>query len=1111
MYVSTVRREVQTVLTITFEANCAKIGATQLWQLLKEKAENENLTAAFMEAVGKVCEHGVTLSKTIMEFFPTFTLHDEVHIANVCNWMTRLLGEHAEKLNAKTVAMLLMAACCHDVGMCVSTEEKESLLEDSAESAEWMEYRKKHLRDDEEISKTGKITEEILRRFIRIHHHERLDILLTDDVWSEELGGNGLLLDNLIALCKSHGEPIKRFDPQWNNGVDPHLCAALLRLADILDFDASRAPAVLFEHFGLDHSIDLEEQDARTEWAKNRAGVFGKAAEGVLPFIASFESLQLEYEVRSYLDWVKEELNESADYLKKYAGLGQELVLPHRISTDNVNRRGYHFGNFCLTMDQDRVMELLTGRNLYSDPGVFVRELLQNAIDAVRTRVQLDPSFDPNDGKITIRTWMDAEGYSWFRIEDNGTGMDEHIIENYFLRVGRSYYTSDEFKADKRNAPSYGRTDDYTAISRFGIGILSCFMSDPEHNLLEVSTKRYAKDRTRPEKAIRLNVTGLHGYYYMAKEGEQRAVGNRFKPLHNPENKKEGYRTESGTTICVRTRMDQLGDYRSFKEIVDQYVQFPEVRVVYEGQEDSEEYPTQAELMEAVHELNPDGPDKPLKEYFHPISEEQFAKLKKAIPDATWKGTPGLVIRYQPLDWLSGSKALVGVSVRVESWAKASLPQCDYHGISYAPALGAKIEYNDLRKEFRLKFGVDFKRGVERKFELIIKIARDAFVGEEYARHENDADWLTAMARRYDSDMATVKMALSEREAFANLSKRERMVSGEEFYSMGGTWRTYCTFTIPYHELLGMADTEKRALGFAVETRKRTHSRKNYVTRDVENSVMIAYNGVLADASNSLEKVVGLKSIRMTAILLYGDYCPEVDLARTVVSRMPLEAACNLALVWNEIDTSCIDVPEWLSARPFALLPELEWREMLAKHPAWMEQVRFRDHTFADLQKMTADKVEVASFYIDFIYSILCLAALKLRFSVYKDTAKDGNPYITGESADNKLLDFPPTLFFKSPEEGGPLVYTVSFVARMFRYYNQDHHFSQWLIKNGKELREQVPGIYNHLLKIMILERNKDELRLRVNGLLDRLRMYNNNHFHVSDELRLKESDFAGD
>ena len=52
------------------------------------------------------------LAKDVIRFFPTFTLHDSTHIAGVCRWMVRLLGDWAAELNAQDAALLMVTACC---------------------------------------------------------------------------------------------------------------------------------------------------------------------------------------------------------------------------------------------------------------------------------------------------------------------------------------------------------------------------------------------------------------------------------------------------------------------------------------------------------------------------------------------------------------------------------------------------------------------------------------------------------------------------------------------------------------------------------------------------------------------------------------------------------------------------------------------------------------------------------------------------------------------------------------------------------------------------------------------------------------------------------------
>lgn len=51
------------------------------------------------------------------------------------------------------------------------------------------------------------------------------------------------------------------------------------------------------------------------------------------------------------------------------------------------------------------------------------------------------------------------------RCRDDGIGMDEYVLGNYFSVLGKSYYNSSDFK---------NKGIDMPPISKFGIGILSC-------------------------------------------------------------------------------------------------------------------------------------------------------------------------------------------------------------------------------------------------------------------------------------------------------------------------------------------------------------------------------------------------------------------------------------------------------------------------------------------------------------------------------------------------------------------------------------------------------------------------------------------------------------
>ena len=1093
---------------VSFERQCAAVGTTELWSILKEKSEAEGLDAAFLEAVGAVCGRGVTLAKDIIRFFPTFTLHDETHIANVCSWMVRLLGDRKGELSAHEAALLVMAACCHDIGMSVSADQ-EKALRGNPQSADWKEYFKRHLREEEEFSRTGTVSDQTLRSFVRVNHHKRIAAQLPPGAWPDALTRQGISRGVLLRLCQSHGEALDSLQVPRGKPYDLRLCAVLLRLADSLDFDSGRAPADLFRHLGLEHPENFEQAVSQAEWAKNRAGCFGQIRGGIIPFTASFSSLQLECEVQAYLDWTQRELEEAGEYLSGYAGPWQTLALPRRISTDCVERNGYQFGKFCLTMDQDRILKLLTGRNLYSDPGVFVRELLQNAIDAVLTRSSLDPHFAEQDGRIVIRSWVDREGYSWFRIEDNGIGMDDHIITDYFLKVGRSYYTSDEFRADKRH---YGRGADYNPISRFGIGILSCFMSDPEHNLLEVSTKRYTQDVLSPSPAIRLNVTGLHGYYYLAAEQAQAEDDEFFQPMHNPQGENEGYRSETGTTLCVRVNLYQLGGYRSFKEIVDKYVQFPEVPVEYFGPEGHAVYATQDQLMDAVHALNPGGPDGEIKTYVHPISDAAFARLQRELPHIVWQERPAVTLQYAPLDWLSGSESLKGVAVFAGLRASVSAVPLRYQGKDVLPEFECHLENSASYRSFLLKFTHNFPYDVREELQYLEQhmeaphqksSAFDDQVRREYPQFQHDPGWRTYILKHYQVSQKQLWDKIRELEQL----ERDRDAV-ENFYRLEGMRSIEITHEELLAQLCGEESAVFRHVIAALDAARPQPPPPGSFTRT-------AYNGVLADTSDLLgksEQCIGL------LLLLRGAFCPEVNLARDTIDSLPLEAACTLALVrhaFQERVHFVADAAEPAHKKTFALLSERELRLVLEKHPGWEAGFRFQDRSLAELRRQLQEEssVDVGSFRKGFLYDALRLTALKKHFTVYKDSSKYwDSPYITGAPGDSSALDFPVSLFFAPPRPEAPL---CGYGPQHFwdniggiNCYNRDHRFSRWLIRHGEALRRQVPGIYNDLLKLLVSGDGSDQLMEPVNASLKRLREFQNNRFEVTEALFLQAEDF---
>ncbi|MDE6567401.1 MAG: HSP90 family protein [Lachnospiraceae bacterium] len=111
------------------------------------------------------------------------------------------------------------------------------------------------------------------------------------------------------------------------------------------------------------------------------------------------------------------------------------------------------------------MIEILSD-HLYSSPEVYIRELLQNGVDAITGREKADADFQENrEGKLLLTL---EEGKS-LAFRDNGVGLTKEEIHRFLAIIGES---------SKKDLESGKILNDY--IGRFGIGLLSCFMVSDE-------------------------------------------------------------------------------------------------------------------------------------------------------------------------------------------------------------------------------------------------------------------------------------------------------------------------------------------------------------------------------------------------------------------------------------------------------------------------------------------------------------------------------------------------------------------------------------------------------------------------------------------------------
>ncbi|MFD7301093.1 HSP90 family protein [Streptomyces pharetrae] len=99
----------------------------------------------------------------------------------------------------------------------------------------------------------------------------------------------------------------------------------------------------------------------------------------------------------------------------------------------------------------------LLSHHLYSSPKVYLRELLQNAVDAITARRAEQPG-------APARVRLYAEGGT-LRVEDSGVGLTESDVHSLLATIGRSSKRADGLQEARADF-----------LGQFGIGLLACFV-----------------------------------------------------------------------------------------------------------------------------------------------------------------------------------------------------------------------------------------------------------------------------------------------------------------------------------------------------------------------------------------------------------------------------------------------------------------------------------------------------------------------------------------------------------------------------------------------------------------------------------------------------------
>jgi len=467
---------------------------------LKEK-EKDSKRDELIEKVYKTFEDEIN---AIKDLFSDFTSHDVKHCESVVRVLEELvigkdLLEKAEwkkergiwklyikdkaYLNEDEITLLFLGILLHDIGMSPEIDEELGDLIDKL--------------------KLGKISKEELeniKKKIREEHHNRSkEFVESSRKLKRIMGEYGFkkYIPTLAKIVEGHRkDPYDLFDEyRTEYHVRTPLLAFLIEIADDMDIGQHRVERFILD-IGMWHNLNKE--GIKHVVSNMNVERFYREGDRV-----EYEVIIEDFDEHNFiLEHIYKEWDKIENRINKFCSLGilrerEDLdawryVLPSKIDfkfhIEGVKvdcSKGFE-------VDKRLFADLLSERIYEGKWKYAFRELITNAFDAIKRRAYEEGIFD--NPKVDINIKFIDEEWMEITIEDNGIGMNWRDIEDYLLKVGRSFYNELREK----------NLDEAKAISPtgyYGIGFLSSFMLLKNGNdfegRIEIESKRKGYDAVK--------------------------------------------------------------------------------------------------------------------------------------------------------------------------------------------------------------------------------------------------------------------------------------------------------------------------------------------------------------------------------------------------------------------------------------------------------------------------------------------------------------------------------------------------------------------------------------------------------------------------------------
>ncbi|HEY1834416.1 MAG TPA: ATP-binding protein [Solirubrobacteraceae bacterium] len=496
------------------------------------------------------------LAEEIKRDLPSFTRHDRVHHDALWHLASLVTGPTIDFLPSE--AFVLGATfLVHDLGLGVAAYPDPDALQ---HGAEWSDAVAQVLRathgekpSPEDIANPKpEVARQALETVLRERHAECAEelavvswtapgdpdpIYLLDDFDARHAYGRligRIAHSHWLAVAELPGlfgaaptEPGAALTaPSWlpeEWTVDALKLACVLRLADAVHLDASRAPALSWairrppgisdDHWKFQER--LHQPTAQNDRLVFTAGQAFRREDADAWWLCLAHLRQADAELRS-VDALLADLGRPRFLVRGVSGVDDTRRLSRLIPTDGWLPRETPIR----VGDAPNVLEKLL--TLFSrDLAIALREIIQNAIDAVTAR-RCQESLPDDWGQLDVRLHRDGEDF-WLEVEDTGVGMTAGVMES-LPDYGQSLWESAEVVRELPGLLGKG----FDPIGRYGVGFFAVFALGER---VTVTSRR--AEAARSETLV-MELDGL-----------------RTRPMLRPARLDE-QRTDGGTTVRIR-------------------------------------------------------------------------------------------------------------------------------------------------------------------------------------------------------------------------------------------------------------------------------------------------------------------------------------------------------------------------------------------------------------------------------------------------------------------------------------------------------------------------------------------------------------------------------